>query len=65
MTREEAYTNWMNASENYLCDSIDLWNAACDFQKEKDAKICEAEVKEYPCNEGSYFARIIRQQEDE
>lgn len=59
----KAFHDWMKAAENHTWGNDDLWQAACDWQKERDAQICEHEAQEIAFSEGNYFARVIRNQD--
>lgn len=39
MTKEQAFKAWIKAAENHTWGYDDLWNAACDWQKEQDKDI--------------------------
>ena len=55
---EEAYHNWMKAAENHTWDNDDLWQAACDWQKERDAQIADDNQFE------AWVGEAIRKQDD-
>ena len=47
MTKEEAFREWIAAAENHTWGYDDLWNAACDWQKQQDANLIYDKNKKY------------------
>ena len=45
MTSKEEFYKWYHKSE--LHSLISAWQAACAWQKEQDARICESDIERY------------------
>ena len=45
--RERAFREWIYATQNHTITYLDLWDAACDYQRESDAKLIENSAGEY------------------
>lgn len=41
-TEREAFEAWYDSQPDGRISPVDVWQAACAWQKEKDAKLCEA-----------------------
>lgn len=43
MNRWEAFKEWMQAANNHSYTNFDIWEAACDYQRESDEQVCREE----------------------
>lgn len=60
MTSREACATWLKEEGSRHTTWQELWDAACEWQKKRDATICEADEE----GMGKYYARIIRKQDE-
>ena len=42
MTKEEAFRQWINSTQGKGLTYQEMWNAACEWQKDKDAALIKA-----------------------
>lgn len=54
--RQRACLDWMYAAGNHTWEYTDLWEAACDYQREEDAK----EIEKNSGEEAKACAYLIR-----
>lgn len=45
--QEQAFTNWYDNQPTFGVDYQEIWDAACAWQREQDAKICKSIGDEY------------------
>jgi len=66
MNKEEAFRQWINNTQGKGLTYQEMWDAACAWQKEQDAEICQYADVEYqsttPAGAAMTCARVIRAQ---
>lgn len=60
--QEQAYEEFVKSEKTFYFTNIDMWNAACTWQREQDIKICNEFQRTSYLSIAKTLARLIKEQ---